>query len=101
MEVDAQHVGHLVGPVLPRPPPLGDAGVVDQDVEATELVDHASGEGVEPVELAQVDGPRATVGRPLLDLGEDRLQPVGPPGAQPDHRTPLGQSRREGGAQPR
>ena len=64
--------------------PLGDAGVVDQQVDAAEGVDHVDAQLVHRVEIGQVDHPHPAVGR-VLHAPVDHLgQPVTAPGADAD-----------------
>jgi hypothetical protein len=91
VEVDAQHVGHLVGSVLPRPSSFRDAGVVHQHIEAAELFGHLVGEGLQPIQLTQIHRPCPAVGavgaNPHEHVVEAHSPTIAPRCANPSART--------------
>ena len=85
------HGGHGVDVERRHVASLGDAGVVYQEVDATEGVHHVDGQLVDRVGVGQVDRPHPAVRRVLHAAGDHLGQPVGPTGTDTDHRPPLGQ----------
>jgi hypothetical protein len=74
-QVHAQHLVPVVDGHLPDRPVDGDAGIVDQDVQATVLVDHLVHDTLAVVKVAHV----ALMQRQLPSVGLDGLaQLVGP-----------------------
>jgi hypothetical protein len=77
--------------------PFGDAGVVDQEVDAAEGIDHIHTQLVHRVEIGQVDHPHPALRRvlhaPLHDLG----QPLTAPRADADDGSRGSQRLRQAG----
>ena len=100
-EVDRQHLVDLGVGCLLDPAALGDAGVVDQQVDAAELVVGPPGEVADRIEVGEVDRPGPAVGcvRPasLRHLG----QAVGPAGADTHGGPRLGEGHGQCGADAR
>ena len=90
-----------VGREVLHAPALRDAGVVHQHVDPAELVDGPSRERVDAVEVGQVDGPGARLGRVLAEPREHGVEAVGAPGADPDRRARGREALGERGADPR
>ena len=78
-------------------PPLRDARVVHEDVDAAEILFHVGREARDPVEIGEVDRPRLGVRRVLAHAGERLVESVGAAGADPNHRASLGEARCERG----
>ena len=76
---------------------LRDAGVVDEDVDPTELLERFQRQSVHGCVVGEVEGPHPRAGRVLPAALEHRCQAVLPPGGNA-HRGPGGG---EGFGQPR
>ena len=95
--VDRHDALDVVGGHRRGAPPLGDAGVVHQHVDAAQLVVSSRGEGVDAVEIGEVDDPAPAAGQ----IGHHLGQPVLTPGADADGRAAFGERERGGGTDAR
>ena len=75
---------------------FGDPGVVDEDVDATQLDVGPGGEGGQLVEPGKVDRPHARLRRPVAALIQDGSQLVVAPGADADGRPGPGEGDGDG-----
>ena len=80
---------------------LGDAGVVDQEVDTAERVQHVDRQLVHRVGVGQVGHPHAAVGRVLHAALQHLGEQLGPAGADADDGAPLGQGLGQPGPDPR
>ena len=101
VEVDVHHVRDVGGGEVRHRDAGGDAGVVHQAVDAAPLARGLVHELLGGVEVAEVDRPRARLGRVLAALGQHLLEAVGAPRHQPDGRAARRQHRAERGADAR
>jgi hypothetical protein len=74
LEVDADHAVPLVLGHVHEHPVAGDAGVVDEDVEAAELVDRLPDHRLRLAEVGDVRAVRDGLTALRLDLGDDLLR---------------------------
>lgn len=73
-QIHVQHGTEILGSLARRGCGMGDAGVVDQDVEPTELGDRGPGEGVALLGVGDVGGDDEAASAGGLDRGADGVE---------------------------